>query len=623
MSVIFGIRKEQGEGIEERQLLDLAGATDRYAPDGTFLLTRNQVGMGFQAYHTHQRSNLESQPAVGRRGDMVTLDGRLDNHKELCNLLEIRQTAVPDSHIVLAAFERWGEDCFSRLLGDWALALWSESTQTLYLARDHAGTRTLYFEVRNNTVVWATFLETFFVKERGRKLDETYAACYLGCQPLRDLTPYRGITSVTPAHFVGFSGTKLFRRAHWQAMSRREVRYRTDAEYEEHFFQTFQLAVKRRIGSGAPIVAQLSGGIDSASIVSMADHLRGAKVHPASNLLDTISFYDESEPDWNERPYFSRIEEARGRRGIHVQVSFGDRSISIPDPAEGEWLLPGYDRGRAETFKAIHKALLQGCFRSVVSGIGGDELLGGVPTPLPELADHLAALRLRQFVDRSIKWSLDSRTPLVQTMWAATSFAFNLYRTRIAGPNTFPPWVSGHLCQLGGGLQKSASGQIESRSLNPSSIASGFAWWSMLETLPNLHPTPFDRREYRYPYLDRDLVDYLLSIPREQLVRPGQRRSLMRRSLREIVPNAVLNRRRKAIVSRGPLRFLERCQKEVEELFRESLLGSLGWIDDQRLLADFRRLLANRDPTWSLPLLNAVGVELWLQSRNVSHQTKC
>jgi asparagine synthase (glutamine-hydrolysing) len=65
-----------------------------------------------------------------------------------------------------------------------------------------------------------------------------------------------------------------------------------------------------------------------------------------------------------------------------------------------------------------------------------------------------------------------------------------------------------------------------------------------------LSPEPYEKR---YPYLDRDLLEFLFAIPREQLVRPGERRSLMRRALAEIVPAEILNRKRKAFVSRAPM----------------------------------------------------------------------
>src|SRR5271155_2522625 len=146
MSIIFGTLKPKGDLVSERELSHMAIATERYAPDGLFARTNGRVGMGYQPYHTHQRSNLESQLATDIHANMLAFDGRLDNYRELCDQLSIRAEEISDSGIVLAAYERWGQNSFSRFVGDWALALWVERDQSLVLARDHAGTRTLYFE---------------------------------------------------------------------------------------------------------------------------------------------------------------------------------------------------------------------------------------------------------------------------------------------------------------------------------------------------------------------------------------------------------------------------------------------------------------------------------------------
>ena len=90
---------------------------------------------------------------------------------------------------------------------------------------------------------------------------------------------------------------------HWDFDPAARIRYRTDSEYEEHFRVVFAESVRRRLRSDAPILAELSGGIDSSSIVCMADTIiaRDADAFPR---LDTLSYYNESEPHWNERPLF-------------------------------------------------------------------------------------------------------------------------------------------------------------------------------------------------------------------------------------------------------------------------------------------------------------------------------
>jgi asparagine synthase (glutamine-hydrolysing) len=326
MSIIFGLRKPEGDLVDERQLLEIAQTTERWAPDGTFVRAEGRIGMGFQPYHTHQRSILQSHPVVDELANMVTLDGRLDNHKELRELLDIGED-TPDSLIALAAFKRWGEDCFSRFVGDWALAIWSQVDRSLYLARDHAGTRTLYFEIKNGNIVWATFLEAFFVEDKSRQLDEAYASCYLACQPIRDLTPYKGIVAVTPAHYILIRENDAVRQRHWCCTPKEYIKYSTSQEYEEHFFSLLALSVSRRTTARMPILAHLSGGMDSSSIVCMSDYLQQKQGVDRRELIDTVSYYDNSDPAWDETPYFTCVEEVRNKRGIHIDASTIDHGL--------------------------------------------------------------------------------------------------------------------------------------------------------------------------------------------------------------------------------------------------------------------------------------------------------
>ena len=436
MSIIFGVRVAQGDFVQERDLKHLAHATNRYALDGTFIKTVGRIGMGFQPYHTHQRSNLETQPVVTARGDLLAFDGRLDNHAELRELLGIENRDAPDSLLVIAAFERWGEGCFVQLVGDWALAFWRLQDRSLYLARDHAGTRTLYYEFAEERLMWATFLETFFTDGRTRELDGGYAARYLAVQPLRDLTPYKGIMAVTPAHYLKIRGNKFSRMPYWSAMVKGQIRYRNDAEYEEHFLSLFRRSVERRAGPGAPILAELSGGMDSTSIVCLSDHSRRQNGALSKDLIDTVSYFDNTEPSWNERPFFTAVEAQRSKQGIHIDVSAKEASYHPPDLA---YLLPGTDALSLLKEHEFERHIQRKDYRVILSGIGGDELLGGPPDPLPELSDYLVRGQFLAFLRQSLRWCVPSRTPLLQMLIRTARFSARIYPTPSRRPKTRPP----------------------------------------------------------------------------------------------------------------------------------------------------------------------------------------
>lgn len=613
MSTIFGVRKPSGAVAVESELLCLAGATARFAYDGVSVKTAGRVGMGFQPYYTHARSTLDTEPVSGRYGNLLSFDGRLDNYGELCAELDLNAIATADSEIVLASFVKWGEECFSHFIGDWALALWSEREQSMYLARDHAGSRTLYFQNDQGMLRWSTHLETFFVDGTSTALDEGYAACYLASRPIRDLTPYVGMLAVLPAHYVVVQNDKVSRKAHWQWMARNTIRYRSDKEYEEHFLALFKQSVERRTGPGAPILAQLSGGMDSTSVVCMSDYLRRSQ-GPAAKLLDTISFYDDTEPSCNERPYFSLVEAKRGKVGIHMEASFASRTFEPHDSSQGIYLFPAADSSAIHRERMLEEATRAKHYRVILNGTGGDEVLGGIPIALPELADYLVSGHIKLFVRRSADWCLTDRSPLFKSLIDTLRYAFNLYLSPGAQENPLPSWLAPKLrtiCTDRGKKDVTRNGRL---GLAPHLIDNGVAWWSVLDTLPHLFPKILARPEYRYPYLDRDLVDFLFSIPREQLLRPGRRRSLMRRALVKIVPEEILERRRKAFMARGPLAAIQQSHRKLKTLFSDSFIAGSGFVDSAPLLAALELTSNGTTSQWAQALLRAITFELWFRA---------
>ena len=200
MSILFGTLRPCGVVITREHLLKMAFPTKRFASDGLAVRSAGRLGMGIQPFFTNERSYLEREPRIDEEANMITFDGRLDNYAELMQALQIGEKDVPDSVIVLAAFRCWGEECFAHFVGDWALALWAANNQTLYLARDHAGTRSLYFKNLNGHIEWSTYVETLLSGTPASPLDERYVASYLGCQMIRDLTPFRDILCVRPGN---------------------------------------------------------------------------------------------------------------------------------------------------------------------------------------------------------------------------------------------------------------------------------------------------------------------------------------------------------------------------------------------------------------------------------------
>lgn len=610
MSILFGIRKAVDQIVEDAELRDLAQMTTAWAKDGTFLERIGSIGMGVQPFHTHARSRLDGRPTADDFGNLVALDGRLDNYADLIRRLSIEESNCSDSMIVLTAFLHWGAACFAHFIGDWAIALWSSSDRSLYLARDHAGTRTLYYEQQGGNVSWGTFFESFFVGGKRRELDERFAARYLSSNPLGTNTPYKGIQAVPAAHFIRLDQEGSTLQRHWTPVVDDAIRYHDDHQYDEQFLELFERSVRRRIGTADPVIAQLSGGMDSSSIVCMADQIRQRE---GGLQVKTLSFFDETEPSWNETPYFTAVEAHRRQTGIHIPVSMSQRSLLPYLASEGGFLPVGGDSSMVAGEKMLTDALpLEGC-RALLSGVGGDELLGGCASALPELASYLTTLKLRSFFCSSVRWSLPTRTPVFLLWQDVLVYCRALYLPRADG--SLPPWIRPRLKEhLLDAKDPLIGGRRFERS--PQTIARALTWQSVLETLPNNSPPIVSRYEYRFPYLDRDFVEYLLRVPPEEMVQPGRRRYMMRRALRGIVPSAILERPRKGFILRGPLALLRDRQREMAQLF-EPLSGPIDYLIDR---SAFERALGvirgGTELKWMPSAMRTIDLAIWLRSRN-------
>src|SRR5689334_15658114 len=134
MSVQFGRWNLDGKPVDSRYLERVATALAPYGPDGGRSHNDKNISILYHAFHTTKESRLEAQPHISASGDVITWDGRLDNRAELIgDMHNFLTTESSDVAIVASAYERWGTSCFAKLIGDWALSVWSHNNRSLVL----------------------------------------------------------------------------------------------------------------------------------------------------------------------------------------------------------------------------------------------------------------------------------------------------------------------------------------------------------------------------------------------------------------------------------------------------------------------------------------------------------
>lgn len=615
MSALAGIFKfDPRERVGRGELLDLAHRLDRIGPDGGGEYVSANLGMAYRAFHTTPESRRERQPLI-REGCILVWDGRLDNREELQARISRKYEQTPtDLDLVLASYKEWGAASFAELMGDWSLALWDEIKHELILARDYIGVRRLFYWLDADGIRWSSILEPLVLDSQQKlHLDFEYLAGCIYPRPPVEISPYKEIRSVPSSHFVTFqTGGRYTTKRYWALNPHGRIRFSSDADYEHHFREVFRTSVKRRLRADCPMLAELSGGLDSSSMVCVADDIR--RESPGAPL-QTISFYDADEPSGDERPYFSLIERRRGLTGHHIaKTDFARETASemlAPLPDGYFSASPGYTAQSlrwASTIDAIQK---RAGSRVILSGLGGDEILGGVQYEAPELAEHLVQGKLIFFLSSLYQWSLARQKTVLQLLGDTFDLLWAAYdpHALIALPEILLPWC----CLKPSGRHPFLVQFARWRELSPSQVSMELIRYNLASQLAFTDPPLVGCTEKRYPYLDRSLYVFLASIPRTQVLRANHRRHLMRRALRGIVPDGVLFRKTKWFGSRSLLANLRNQADSMDALFERDWVSD-GILFHARLVRTRLEGLQHGASAEGMQLLSAIGIELWLRS---------
>ena len=413
MSVQFGRWNFDGQPTGQVYIDRVSAILAPYGPDGNSTYAKAGVSILYRAFHTTKESHADTQPYISRLGAVITWDGRLDNRDDLIRELGDSLTiTASDVAIVSAAYEKWGTRCLRKLVGDWAISIWNAAEGGVLLAKDPVGTRHLYYSHDHRQLTWSTILDPLVLLAGTTfKVCEEYLAGWFSYFPAVHLTPYLGILAVPPSSFVLLKPANRAISKYWDFNPSNTIRYRTDVEYEDHFRAAFGQAVQRRLRSDRPVLAELSGGIDSASIVCMADAVM-AREGSGARHLETISWFDDSfdhiEPDSNELHWIKKVEERRRQGGFHINLRILKESVDSKHSIISKQdrlrfaATPTSNARLSEHLKHYAAHVFSRGYRVVLSGIGGDEVtFGGVPTPTTELQDLLARGRFPRFARRA------------------------------------------------------------------------------------------------------------------------------------------------------------------------------------------------------------------------------
>jgi asparagine synthase (glutamine-hydrolysing) len=546
------------------------------------------------------------------RARVLAWDGRLDNRSDLLLLLrDSLRGETSNAALALAAYERWGTDGFVRLIGDWSIVVNDHSNRTIVLASDFAGLRPLYYSVQKGRVLWSSRLQSLVDATGISELDEEYIGAFLLFGGCPNRTPYKGIYSVPSGHAVCVSSatTKILR--FWTLPSGDEVRYRDERRYEEQLRELFREAVSVRLQTKAPVLAELSGGLDSSSVVSMANHLMRSGAAGATRLTGVSYVWRNS----LDEPFIREMESFCGVEGTHISVEdqpvIAEKQVGNAMP---EVLVP-----LRSSIAAIAGALGA---TTVLTGQGGDLMMGNWFDDSLQVAGALHRFRFAHACKGALAWSKILRLPVYRVLWRAIRAALppGLMSAAIYTAPDGSYTVNSTETSLASGLRDwtalSEAGTLFSDAwmqAPPERRKHFRALSTMLELRALQSPEALQHLDYTHPFAHRPLVEFLMTVPAHVLCRPGEPRRLMRSALSDLWPLKLQKRRSKGLFN---VPWQEALKPLVPALLKTPQLHLVerGFVDRASVVSRLRRLSAGIDCNQS-QLRNIILLELWLRNR--------
>ena len=571
MSAIFGLAHLDGEPVSAEALPAMDAALAGWGPDGGGAWRQGPCALGQRLLHNTPESLFERTPLTSREGSLVLVTAaRLDNRDDLFRALSVapaEQATMADGELILRAYERWGEESPSRLLGDWAFAAWDRDRRRLFLARDQYGHTALYYHAAPRFFAFASGHAGLFALPRvPRRLNELHLAeVLIGWPGEGTATLWQDVRRLPPAHCLTVSASGVTVREYWRPHETPEVRLGSDDAYVERFLELYGEAVRCRLRSHRPVGSTLSAGLDSGSVTALAVRELRAQGRPLAAFTSA-----PREPGSDDGGAHSPLldewplaREAAEYVGVaeHVKVSGEhaspldalERTVTIhsePAPAAlghywvhsmlsaarqrglGTLLIGQMGNGTVSWTGgplALPHLALAGDWSTVRRELAAESRAGGVSLARaawrrlvrPVAASAQAQLRFR-FGEPRLAWT--HHTPLDADFLRRSGVARHMRRTEP---------------RIGCFSARTPRGQ-QLATLMPGVSAAG-AFMHEVGASYGL--------EMRDPTVDVRLFEFCLGIPCDQYFRDGQRRWLIRRAMDGLLPPAVQWNTRRGVQS--------------------------------------------------------------------------
>jgi len=624
MSGICGVISHDKQELVQPIIETMIKAGIQRGPDGSGEFVKGAIGLGQLCLHIFPRHLESSQPVSSEDGRFTAvLDGSISNYDQVLASIETafgRSLQNPGyAALFLAAYEAFGSSCLERIDGTFAVAIWDEREKKLFAARDRMGIKPFFYAQWGQIFLFASEItQILAIKDFPRRPNDAVIGTFLvGDVDLSHETFFDGIFRLQAGSFINVSQESFQRKVYWDIDPSRQTILPNDEAYGERFLELFQQSVDRHLQFvDVPLASNLSGGLDSSSIVCITDRLR--KSRGETSPLDTFSL---------------AFEDKAVDEGAHVQAISTVANIQhhqyLADEENVFSYIPMVQQRQAEPFRSMGIVLFwrlkqlasQSGFKVLLNGMGADEVLGGIN--LYYLADLL----------KEGKWSTLNST--LKALAVTDPFALGLSPWGYLRTFGFRPLIPDKIRLLRGKLRGNAV---------PDFLDQGFTKRTDLAAKLCTRPDPLFKDHYRqmsyegamriytpllmhyedtnnatfglesrFPFLDRELVEFLFSIPLDQKMRNGVAKIVLRNGMKGILPDSVRTRTDKGFIDKRVDHWLrQQYSQDVENILWGEQLKSYGYFDSPRLHQLYRDYQAGSPGRFTIWKSYNVGV--WLRT---------
>ena len=587
-------------------------------PDGPNRLIAGNLGLGCAHFWTTPEDVGVRQPLADASGRYAILfDGRLDNRSQTLAALGVigpESRAWPDAEIVLRAYLRWGEACFSKLIGPMAAAIVDHAEQRVTLTRDALGSRSLFYYIDHRVLVVAS--EPYAVLAHpavSPTLDESSIIRWCAVMaPRMGATFFADVREALPAHGMVVEADQARAWRFWELDPEAKLDCRSDADYTERFRELLAASVRACLRSTTPVAISLSGGSDSTSVAALAALALSARLAP-ERLLTFSWFFDEL-PECDERPVIKAVNRHFNTVATYI-------------PGDDAWPLRDWEtwprnpnHPESNSYRLLkmrlYQAVAQAGSRTLLTGVYGNELLGSSDYWLAEsirdgrIGPAVVGLlksyrrgatgkwiaRISSF--RALSWALDvlpgGRRLRPRRQPAPPSWLTPEARDSLAAelPDEWPPSAA--------------------RSRRPGHHTLMLGAYSTTGIVWETRPSAQAGIDLRHPYHDQRLVEFAMALPAYWVYDGQQDKRIVRQAMAAILPDNAQPQPNSGLL--GPLYrrgLLDRESATLDRLLNNHAGLWRQYVRPEAMLRAREWLKTSMDGAWLLLPWLCASLEIW------------